>query len=61
MSTAASTNEKIVVDIDVYKRRRGATEPQIQESPDAAQEAIDEIARYLLMAISVITARRPHR
>jgi hypothetical protein len=53
----ASTNEKNVVDIDFYRQRRTAV-PERQESTDPAEEALNEIARYLLMAVRVITARR---
>jgi hypothetical protein len=53
----ASTNEKTIVSMDLYRQRR-AVESKRQESTDPAEEALNEIARYLLMAVRVITARR---
>jgi hypothetical protein len=53
----ASTNEKTVIDIEFYRKRRTA-KPTQQESTDPAEEALNEIARYLLMAVRVITSRR---
>jgi hypothetical protein len=54
----ASTNEKTIVSMDLYRQRRSATAaPKLQEPPEPADEALSEIARYLLMAVRVITSR----
>lgn len=53
----ASTNEKTVIDMEFYRQRR-TDESKPQEPPDTAEEALSEIARYLLMAVRVITSRR---
>jgi hypothetical protein len=53
----ASTNEKTIISMDLYRQRRAA-ESKRQESTDPAEEALNEIARYLLMAVRVITSRR---
>jgi hypothetical protein len=44
--------------MDLYRQRRLASAPEQQESPEPAEEALNEIARYLLMAVKVITSRR---
>jgi hypothetical protein len=53
----ASTNEKTIVSMDLYRQRR-TVESKQKESTDPAEEALNEIARYLLMAVRVITSRR---
>jgi hypothetical protein len=53
----ASTNEKTIVSMDLYRQRR-TVESKQKESTDPAEEALNEIARYLLMAVKVITSRR---
>jgi hypothetical protein len=43
--------------MDLYRQRR-TVESKQKESTDPAEEALNEIARYLLMAVRVITSRR---
>jgi transcriptional regulator with XRE-family HTH domain len=50
-------NLEPLANIDFYRQRRTAV-PERQESTDPAEEALNEIARYLLMAVRVITSRR---
>jgi hypothetical protein len=53
----ASTNEKTIVSMDLYRQRRSATAAPKLQPPESADEALSEIARYLLMAVRVITSR----
>lgn len=53
----ASTNEKTIVSMDLYRQRRAVADSKPKESTDPAEEALNEIARYLLMAVRVITSR----
>jgi hypothetical protein len=53
----ASTNEKTIVSMDLYRQRRSATAAPKLQPPEPADEALSEIARYLLMAVRVITSR----
>jgi hypothetical protein len=55
----ARTNEKTIFSMDLYRQRRAAAlQKPDQESTEPAEEALNEIARYLLMAVRVITSRR---
>jgi hypothetical protein len=57
MSTV--TKEKDVIDLSAYRRRR-VKAPAAREAPAPkdAEQALKEIARYLLMAVCVITDRK---
>lgn len=56
-----STNQKEVTDLTAYRARRVRVPIHIKEAgptPKDAEEALNEVARHLLMAVRVITARK---
>ena len=53
-----STNSQVVVDMTAYKQKRLPARANVsQEALDDAEEAIREIAKHLLQAIRIVTAR----
>jgi hypothetical protein len=52
----ASTNEKNVIDLTEFRRRRKPDEVAAENE----DEFLNEIARYLLMAAKSIAERRKH-
>ncbi len=53
-----STNDKNVIDLTDYRRNLDAEISKAKRAEQTAEEALNEIARYLLMAVRVITERR---
>lgn len=56
-----STNTKAVIDLSAYRTSRVRVPIHIKEAgptPKDAEEALTEVARHLLMAVRVITARK---
>lgn len=56
-----STNPREIIDLDAYRTRRVRVPLHIREAlpaPKDAEEALNEVARHLLMAVRVITARK---
>lgn len=56
-----SRNKKTVIDLSAYRTRRVRVPIHIKEAgpaPKDAEEALNEVARHLLMAVRVITARK---
>ncbi len=53
--------QKDVIDLSAYRARRVRVPIHLQEAkpaPKDAEEALNEVARHLLMAVRVITARK---
>jgi hypothetical protein len=56
-----STNPREIIDLDAYRTHRVRVPLHIREvlpTPKDAEEALNEVARHLLMAVRVITARK---
>lgn len=53
-----STSDNNVIDLNDHLRRLDAEISKAKRAEQTAEEALDEIARYLLMAVRVITERR---
>jgi hypothetical protein len=55
------TSQKDIIDLDAYRARKVRVPLHIREAlptPKDAEEALNEVARHLLMAVRVITARK---
>jgi len=56
-----STKARAVIDLSAYRTSRVRVPIHIREAkpaPKDAEEALNEVARHLLMAVRVITSRR---
>jgi hypothetical protein len=56
-----TTSQRDVIDLNAYRTRRVRVPLHIREAlptPKDAEEALNEVARHLLMAVRVITARK---
>jgi len=56
-----SSKSREIIDLDAYRTRRVRVPLHIREAlpaPKDAEEALNEVARHLLMAVRVITARK---
>lgn len=55
------TKPKTVIDLAAYRTRRVRVPIHLKEAgptPKDAEEALSEVARHLLMAVTVITSRK---
>jgi len=56
-----SINSSVIIELDCYRSGRARAPAHDQEdgpTPKGAEEALKEVARHLLMAVRVITARK---
>lgn len=55
------TSQKDIIDLDTYRTHKVRVPLYIREAiptPKDAEEALNEVARHLLMAVRVITSRK---